>query len=81
MKYLPQSNNKTIKIKLFHNIGSTQIILGNFKDALFYLKKSLQAYTGKKDSIDKADYYFSLANVYSLTNRQKKSIENFEKAI
>ncbi|HOQ81222.1 MAG TPA: tetratricopeptide repeat-containing sensor histidine kinase, partial [Candidatus Cloacimonadota bacterium] len=81
LKYLPQSNNKTIKIKLFHNIGSTQIILGNFKDALFYLKKSLQAYTGKKDSIDKADYYFSLANVYSLTNRQKKSIENFEKAI
>ncbi|HPY96886.1 MAG TPA: tetratricopeptide repeat-containing sensor histidine kinase [Candidatus Cloacimonadota bacterium] len=81
LKYLPQSNNKNLQTKLFHNIGSTQIILGNFKDALPYLEKSLQSFTGEDDSIDKANYHFSLANVYSQTNKYKKSIDNYEKAI
>ncbi|MDD2651162.1 MAG: tetratricopeptide repeat-containing sensor histidine kinase [Candidatus Cloacimonetes bacterium] len=81
LKYLPQSNNKNLKAKILHNIGTTLTNLENYEDALDYFKKALHAQNIPDDSIDMADYYLSIANIYFVLKEYDEAFDNFNKSI
>ena len=63
---------------VYYNLGDVQYRLGNYENAIVYLK---QALTGKLDPQLHLDILNKLGRTYSAMGQTKKAIETFEEAI